>query len=313
MGDKTGIEWTDATWNPIRGCSRVSAGCDNCYAMRQAHRMNHPGGAYEGLTRVGKRGVDWTGEVRLVREQLDAPLRWTRPRRVFVNSMSDLFHPSLDFQAIAAVFGVMAASPRHTFQVLTKRPSIANKFFAWLAAQDSSPDCAAQRAAYHALPDENEFQLHPVKGTLKSYPWPLPNVWLGVSVEDQPSADERIPLLLETPAAVRFISAEPLLERIDLRHLQPKDPPTEIDALAGTHGVLRPHGGTCNRLDWVIVGGESGPGSRPILPGWVSVVRDQCVETGVPFFFKQWGGIDKKAAGRFLDDREWLEMPGATA
>jgi len=240
------IEWTDVTWNPTRGCSRVSPGCEHCYAERQAHRMNHPGGAYEGLTRMTARGPAWTGDVRLVKDQLDAPLRWKKPRMVFVDSMSDLFHSHLSGGQIVEVFSAMAAAPRHTYQILTKRP---------------------RRMAVWSKIYEDLIG---------------PHLWFGASVEDQERADERIPWLGVTPTAVRFLSCEPLLGPLEL----------DLDGIS-----------------WVIVGGESGPGARPMDGAWVRSIRDQCVRESVPFFFKQWGGVRKKATGRELDGRTWDEMP----
>lgn len=175
MSTHSKIEWTDRTWNPIRGCSLVSPGCTNCYAMRQVHRFDHPGGPYEGLTRMTEHGPVWTGKVRVVEEALAEPPSWRKPCRVFVNSMSDLFHEGVPAEFIDRVFAVMQLARRHTFQILTKQP---------------------HRMALHRPPA---------------------NVWLGVSVENQATADERIPLLLQTPAAVRFLSVEPLLEAVDLR------------------------------------------------------------------------------------------------
>ncbi len=257
------IEWTDVTWNPTRGCSRVSPGCEHCYAERQAHRMNHPGGAYEGLTRMTARGPTWTGEVRLVSDQIDAPLRWKKPRMVFVDSMSDLFHEKVDTEFIRSVFEVMAACPQHTFQLLTKRPRQMQKVIDWIAVTfDGSVGTPRNRQ------------------TLERIPWPLPNVWLGVSCENQDAADARIPLLLDTPAAVRFVSAEPLLGPINFSG-KPTTPKTQGAAANQDLGI--------RKLHWVIVGGESGPGARPC---WVDSIRrivDQCRAAGVATFVKQLG------------------------
>lgn len=241
----TNIEWTDETWNPIRGCSRVSAGCDHCYAIRQAHRQNHPGGAYEGLTKIRTR-MDWSGVVRLVPEKLDEPLKWRKPRRVFVNSMSDLFHESLPFLDIDDVFETMAEADRHTYQVLTKRPERMLEFCQWRNQRWGRP--------------------------------PLANVWLGISVEDQRTADERIPLLLQTPAAVRFVSYEPALGPVDFG-------PTWMDR--DRYGANCIDGGAT--IDWIIVGGESGPGARPCDVAWIRSVVQQCKAAGVPCFVKQVG------------------------
>lgn len=231
MADKTGIEWTDATWNPVTGCAKVSAGCKHCYAERNWGRLQHlPAYAGRAFTNVATHA-----------DRLLQPLSWKRPRRIFVNSMSDLFHQDIHDDFIGMVFRTMARAPQHTFQVLTKR---------------------AERM--------QRLLTHPkMRGFVGDAPWPLPNVWIGVSVEDQATADKRIPLLLDTPAAVRWISAEPLLAPIDLAE----------------HGL---HGGP-GQLDWVVVGGESGPKARPMHPEWARGLRDQCAAAAVPFLFKQWG------------------------
>lgn len=230
------IEWTEVTWNPVTGCSKISAGCANCYAERMARR----------LQAMGQPNYARGFQVTTHEEMLDRPLAWTRPSTVFVNSMSDLFHEDVPADFIARVFATMDAAQRHTFQVLTKR--------------------SGRLAA-----------LAP------SLPWSN-NVWAGVSVE---SADyvHRIDDLRLIPAVVRFVSLEPLL-----------GPLPALD-LTG--------------IDWVIVGGESGPGARPVDPDWVREIRDQCLHAGIPFFFKQWGGTRKKVAGRLLDGRVWSEMPVA--
>lgn len=274
-----GIAWTDETWNPIRGCSKVSQGCKVCYAEVMAARFAGPGQPYEGTITDGR----WNGTVKFVPERLGDPLRWKRPRMAFVNSMSDLFHESLAFEDIAAIFGVMAASTTHTFQVLTKRPARALEFFRWLRTQSESGGAwtIVNAARTCVLRAEDAGVTIPV-GTRVGR-WPLPNVWLGVSVENQATADERIPLLLQCPAAVRWISVEPLLGPVDL---------TSALSVHDRHG--EPSGPRCNpdgsaALSWVVVGGESGPGARPMHPRWARSLRDQCVEAGVPFFFKQWG------------------------
>lgn len=251
MSDNTKIEWADATWNPITGCSVVSAGCRNCYAMRLAgtRLRNHP--SRQGLTAMSNAGPVWTGEVRFNESVLDQPLRWRRPRRIFVCAHGDLFHEAIPPKWQLLVWATMMRAEHHHFLVLTKRPERMRLF------------CDANAV--------------------------LRNVWLGVSVEDQRAADTRIPILLATPAARRWISAEPLLGPVDLRYLQPGDPPTEINALAGTHGVLRPHGGRCDRLDWVVVGGESGPGARPCDLVNVARIVEDCREFNVPVFVKQLG------------------------
>lgn len=234
MGDKSAIEWTDATWNPVTGCTKVSPGCKHCYAERLAYRLQ----AMENPRyRNGFR-------VTLHQDQLGLPLRWPRPRRVFVNSMSDLFHEAIPTEFIREVFEVMVQADWHIFQILTKR---------------------AERLAKLA----------------SKLPWP-PNVWQGVSVENARYAS-RLAYLQKVPAAVRFVSVEPLLSPIP-------DLPL--------HGI-----------HWVIVGGESGPRHRPVDPAWVREVRDQCLAAEVPFFFKQWGGRTPKSGGRMLDGRTWDDMP----
>lgn len=217
------IGWTDKVWNPVVGCSRVSAGCERCYAEAFANRLEGMGQArYRGLTVIGKQGARWTGEVRTVSEVLGAPLHWRKGRRIFVNSMSDLFHDKVPFEYVAAVFGVMAACPQHTFQVLTKRPDRALAFFNWLARQAATangadrpmPEAFAALAYAQRLCAERALTVETT--AIGCRPWPLPNVHLGVSCEDQATADERIPILLQCPAAVRWISAEPLLGPLDL-------------------------------------------------------------------------------------------------
>jgi protein gp37 len=255
------IEWTDRTWNPTRGCSIVSPGCVNCYAMKQAHRFSGPGKAYDGLTKQTKAGPQWTGIVRLVESALNEPLTWRKPARVFVNSMSDLFHESLPNEAIAQVFHVMYGEASgtndapHTYQILTKRPERMRDWFRWLRDYDGDDAMITALSVYLRTSG------------------PHKRVWLGVSCEDQKRADERIPLLLETQAAVRFISAEPLLGPIDLRPAWNRGLPW-----------LRPDG-----INWVIVGGESGPGARPCRVDWIESIVRQCRDAGVACFVKQLG------------------------
>jgi protein gp37 len=310
MSDHTHIEWTDATWNPITGCSVISAGCKHCYAMRLAGTRLRHHRSRVGLTRPPNPGPLWTGQVRLNEDWLDQPLRWKKPRRIFVCAHGDLFHGAVPDEWIDRVFAVMALAPQHTFQVLTKRPARA---LVWMR-NGRSKDVALWH--WKVGPDSPST-------------WPLGNVWLGVSVEDQTTADERIPLLLQTPAAVRFVSAEPLLGPVRL----PFARLSEWNRLARESG--QEHAATT--LDWVICGGESGPGARPAHPDWFRSLRDQCQAANVPFFFKQWGewlpmlghaeGVPvrgdkythpdgtimgragKRAAGRRLDGRTWDEFP----
>ena len=319
----TNIEWTDATWNPIVGCSVISAGCANCYAMRQAGRLldgNAKTPHYDGTTKTSNAGYVWTGKVAMAPDEtLLAPLRWKKPRMIFVNSMGDLFHEAVPDAWIERVFAVMALSPQHTFQVLTKRPErmaeylndprtperIGSSLFSRVLAPHFYRGFAVMTLG---LPTHQYITL------------PLPNVWLGVSVEDQKSANARIPHLLLTPAAVRFISAEPLLGPVDISRIAGRHFP--IDARNGGWGVPHNDGSPLaghRGLDWVIVGGESGKGARPMHPDWVRSLRDQCGPANIPFFFKQWGEwfsengvplkVGKKSAGRLLDGIEHSAMP----
>lgn len=243
MSATSDIEWTDATWNPVRGCVKISPGCKHCYAETFAERWRGvPGHPYE-------QGFD----LRLVPEALALPLSWARPRTIFVNSMSDLFHDEVPGDHQVRVWQTMRLADWHTYQVLTKRSLNMREVMHWVLRKSGA--------------DER----------------PLSHVWLGVSVEDRKYGVPRIEHLRETPAAVRFLSVEPLLEDLG-----------ELD-LRG--------------IDWVIVGGESGLGARPMQPEWVRSIRDQCQAAGVAFFFKQWGGVRKKAAGRLLDGQLHDAMP----
>jgi protein gp37 len=255
--------------------------------MRQAHRFDFPGGPYEGLTRVGSRGVDWSGRVQLAPDHvLKEPLGWKKPQRVFVDSMSDLFHEALPNEAIERVFGVMALAPQHTFQILTKRPARMREWFASGAPGMETREEDVQRQAEwrgNVIFDSRGSDRHlypPRAGDVSNrrpWPgWPLPNVWLGVSVEDQATADERIPLLLQTPAAVRFVSYEPALGPVDFRWGGMSLP---------EYAPHRP----LPKLDWLIVGGESGPGARPFDVAWARSAVRQCREAGVACFVKQLG------------------------
>lgn len=274
MADGSKIEWTDATWNPLRGCSRVSDGCRHCYAEGVAARFSGPGMPYEGLVHPTTKG--WNGNVRLVPEALEQPLRWKRPRRIFVNSMSDLFHGAVPDSYIAAVFGIMAACPQHTFQVLTKRPERAALWFNTMMKREpraTMHECIKGAMGYH----------NPRRPAINAGPWPLPNVWLGVSVENQQAAHDRIAYLARCPAAIRWVSAEPLLGPVNLRLVKAFDAPVYFDALekqwqSGERAV-----------HWVVAGGESGAHARPMHPDWSRSLRDQCHAACVPFFFKQWG------------------------
>ena len=353
MADRTKIEWCrsedgtpGATWNPITGCTVVSPGCTNCYAMKLAgtRMKHHPSRA--GLTEDSKAGPVWNGQVRFNAEWLVQPLRWKRPRTIFVCAHGDLFHESVHEDWIDQVFAIMAAAPQHRFQVLTKRPLRMMGYNDYPYARQSVV------AEWAGKLCEDGDRVH---GTVLTGPWPLPNVWLGVSAEDQKRAEERIPILLQTPAAIRFLSAEPLLGPIDLRRLQiGKD--LYLDALSGCHEGLATNGPLPPikaALDWVICGGESGPNARPMHIDWARSLRDQCSILGA-FHFKQFGEwtprpldhipvpsdrlrwmlpdgtvkrvqdikgkendlewkqiarVGKKAAGRELDGRTWDEYP----
>lgn len=285
-----GISWTEQTWNPIRGCSRVSEGCRNCYAETMAARFSGPGQPYEGLAKSTPSGPRWTGKVMLVEDHLADPLKWTRPRLVFVNSMSDLFHEALTNEQIAAVFGVMAAAPRHTFQVLTKRAKRMREWFAWLEATARQivnvfPDDPVAWRRAHLLSAAGlrtgALSKKPISAAvISAQPWPLPNVWLGVSVEDQASADERIPYLLETPAAVRWVSYEPALG------------PVDFGAWLGSRDYVATEGGqfaSDPAIDWIVVGGESGPGARPFDVELARKTIEACRAAEVACFVKQLG------------------------
>lgn len=267
------IEWTDKTWNPVRGCAKVSAGCKHCYAETMAKRLRAMGQRGY-LSVIDDRGR-WTGVFETDPDKLIEPLGWRKPARAFVNSMSDIFGEGVPFEFIAAVFGVMAATPRHTYQVLTKRPARMLEFFAWLTEVAADEFCGSRvdlvlaSAATHVNGDAWDRNLDRAGLAVEGGVWPLPNVWLGVSVEDQAAADERIPLLLQAPAALRFLSCEPLLGPLDLSPW------------------IFPAGVT--PLDWVIAGGESGPDARACKVSWVRGLVRQCAEAGVPVFVKQLG------------------------
>lgn len=334
MSDNTGIEWTDATWNPVSGCTKVSTGCDHCYAETLANRF------------AGTKAYPNGFEVTLRPERLDWPLRKRKPLRIFVNSMADLFHDQVPDEYIAKVFAIMALAPRHTFQVLTKRH----------ARMRSLLNSARFQQVVLAEQYRQRYDDQRVTST-----WPLPNVWLGASTENQQWADIRIPALLDTPAAVRFVSAEPLLGPIEL--FGSVTSPGVAIARSGVQLYPSSPDGPAEYdydfqvgIDWVIVGGESGHGARPMHLDWVRSLQDQCAAAGVAFLFKQhgdwlgqasradiprdpdawvnrdtgavadeataiadgghWQGVwrvGKKRAGRLLDGRTWDEFPKAVS
>lgn len=285
MGEKSKIEWTEATWNPVTGCTPISEGCEHCYAKRMATRLRGRSGYPE----------DEPFKVTFHPEKLWEPYHWRKPRKIFVCSMGDLFHEDIPWWNLNKVFAVVEASPWHRFMVLTKRPQRMRGYFDYL------------------------------RTIWRVREWPASNLWLGVTAENQQRADERIPVLLEIPAVRRFVSIEPMLGPVDLRRA------------FGTEGPRQTY---IEQLDWVICGGETGPGARPLHPDWGRSLRDQCQAAGVPFFFKSWGEwaacdqmkiwrpqehsvpgirpfgdyqevyrVGKKEAGRMLDGRTWDEEP----
>ncbi len=292
------IEWTDRVWNPVRGCARVSEGCRNCYAERIAARFSQPlvqepsgeyygGDPFAGFAKMTREGPRWTGSVELIPEKLTEPLRWRKPSLVFVNSMSDLFHEALPFDAIDCVFAVMALAPQHTFQVLTKRPERMRQFlighrlcyedFVSVASKFVGPDCDVDGV---------------LDGAWGRYHDGLPNLWLGVSVEDQPSADARIPHLLATPAAQRFVSYEPALGPVDFTGW------FSAFYCDGGCDIYEGHKHTDEAgIDWLIVGGESGPGARPCDIAWIRSAVEQGKAAGVPVFVKQLGARPYECCG----------------
>lgn len=294
MGDTT-ISWTNKTWNYITGCSHVSDGCRNCYAERMYRRFH-------------KGALPWTAEnadanIQVHPDRLEQPFHWGKPSMVFVNSMSDLFHDLVPVTAIVNTFAVMATAQEHTYQILTKRPRRMLEILSDRGFPEIVDEIMGRRAADRGWCCDEIEQ------------WPLPNVWLGVSVENQRMADERIPLLLQTPAAVRFLSCEPLLSPIDLDR-------SVVGCLTGICGHpcasymagdlsncecaqgKPPH----SKIDWVIVGGESGPGYRPMDLDWARSIRDQCIAATAPFFFKQESG-PRPGMHATLDGRGWKEFP----
>lgn len=307
MADHSKIEWTDATWNPVTGCSVVSPGCTNCYAMKMAGRLEAMGTLpqYAGTTRKTKAGAIWTGKLALAPEAiLLAPLRRRRPTTSFVNSMGDLFHEDVPDEWIDRVFAVMALCPQHSFQVLTKRSARIRAFMDKASGRIADATITLRRHPLAAARGMGSSAVVPVPHVRPGAPWwPLPNVWLGVSAEDQKRADERIPDLLATPAAIRFVSAEPLLGPIDFTEIM-HAPGHALHALWGLKAATDGTASYGAKLDWIIVGGESGQGARPMHPDWARQIRDQCEAAGTAFFFKQWG-IWYPQIDRDRDDPDW--------
>ena len=306
------IGWCDETINPVIGCSKVSPGCKNCYAERMAARlalMPQTAERYAGITDRGK----WTGETEFVESELAKPLSWKKPRRIFVGSMTDIFHESVLDEWIDAVFGLMSLCGQHTFMILTKRPE---RMKEWVTTHNVGV-CQIGLLCETDIDVSSKTET----GRLRKHDdsavndWPLPNVWLGVTAENQEEADKRIPLLLQTPAAKRFVSVEPMLGEIDLAKYLPSQ-----NRVQSTIFSAEKNGTVPILLDWVICGGESGPGARPVHPGWVRGLRDQCQGAGVPFFFKSWGEfspftyngvkrVGKAKAGHLPDGVEWRQFP----
>lgn len=273
MTDAVEIAWTDTTWNPLAGCTRKSAACRRCYAESFTAESARGGGWGQGFAEVGDNGAAWTGKVALREDRIGFPLDLEHPSRIFVNSLSDLFHESLDKGTIDKIFAVMALAPRHVFQVLTKRPKTMQPYLA--------------DAATPARIERHMAELG--GGAARIETWPLPNVWLGVTAENQKEADRRIPLLLATPAVVRWVAAEPLLEALDLK------PGTWLKSEGGGES-------TGPKLDWVVAGGETSTQAQPCHPDWARGLRDQCARTATPFFWTHWGehipatGVEERAA-----------------
>lgn len=332
MADNTKIEWTDATWNPITGCSVVSPGCTNCYAMGLAGTRLHKIASRKGLTKKVNGKHVWTGEVRFNQQWLTQPLQWSKPRMIFVCAHGDLFAEGVKDEWLDQIFAVMALAPQHAFQVLTKRPERMREYL------QKMEDCYHGNSSLFAdrwgVAAADVAASPCAASAIEDRPFPLPNVWLGVSVEDQRRADERIPILLDTPAALRWISAEPLLGPLNLRQINMPDEgagPYWIDSLsADIMGWFSDEAATkpmqsdplafseLPALDWVVAGGESGQNARPMHPTHPKSLRDQCAAAGVPFLFKQWGnhlggiaenhgdGVFFRAASSISHDR-WLK------
>jgi protein gp37 len=317
VSDSSNIEWTDATWNPVVGCSRVSAGCDHCYAVGMTRRLEgmskaggfgltgHRAENYRGLTielpqaavdrGCGVNGRHFNGEVRCVEEALEVPMRWKKPKRIFVNSMSDLFHPKVPFEFIDKVFAVMALCPQHTFQVLTKRPE---RMAEYMTRRDVVYYGFSRKhgaSTFEKTPCDRIYMIarsNPL--CRRELLWPLPNVWLGTSCEDQAAADERIPHLLSCPAAVRFLSCEPLLGPIHIHEhwLRYSYSTARMAVVEHDRRVAEgkpPRRPAIGSVDWVIVGGESGPSARACNVAWLRAAVGQCRAAGVPCFVKQLG------------------------
>lgn len=319
---KTKIDWADMVWNPVTGCTKISEGCQNCYAERMSKR----------LQLMAPKKYSQGFAVKCHPEALQEPLKIKKPQRIFVCSMGDLFHDDVPFEFIAQVYGIMSICKQHTFIVLTKRPQRALEFYQWCEKrqQELYKEPADQNIYLEYLPGDIVGPYTEKYGDEFPDEIPLDNIWLGVTAENQARVDERIPILLQIPAAVRFISVEPMLGPIDLQNVEVRknefEPALQLDCWETEEWP------DYKTLNWVICGGETGPGARPMHPDWVRSLRDQCAAANVPFFFKQWGEwfpdtkrcflaqsqifgntaifkIGKKAAGHMLDGKEHREFP----
>lgn len=322
---KTKIEWTQESWNPIRGCVRVSPGCQNCYAERIAARFSKPGLAYEGLAEMTPQGPRWTGKISFVEKAITEPLRRRTPTTYFVNSMSDLFYDAVPLDWIVRIFAVMALSSQyeryggnkgHTFQILTKRAKRMREILTspdfHLRVAHEMNELAAESPNLHHTKGPWPSEMSDLVKKKEAHVWPIPGVWIGISAENQETADERIPELLKCPAAVRWVSAEPLIGPLNLLgYMMEGEDPGRCSNCKGGHGFTRcPNYGSIAKtrseyeggpdvcedfkrknfsLHWVVAGGESGPGARMISPEWARNLRDECQKAGVAYFFKQWG------------------------
>lgn len=351
MSENSKIEWTDSTWNFLVGCEKVSAGCKNCYAIQTSWiRQHNPKmkDKFEGVVEKTPGGqLNWTGRVNVSESALLIPLKKKKPTKYFVNSLSDLFHENVPFPIIDKAFAVMAIAMQHTFQILTKRPKRMLEYF----SRPDLQDCITTAIADMAQNPSADYELTAAASQdLFENGLPLHNVHIGVSCEDQKTADERIPFLLQVPAAVRFLSCEPLLDALDLSEYMiltdTNQSNTELAEKRGwgyddwSGGFVGPGEkdsiyGARSGIHWIIAGGESGPGARPVHPDWIRSLVSQCNFAEVPFFFKQWGEyaphmdgpnvkkvsvvhrgtgyemckVGKKAAGRLLDGRTWDQFP----
>jgi protein gp37 len=291
MVDEVMIRWTEKRWDPLAGCTRKSAACKNCYAEALTAANSAPGEWGHGFAENSSAGAVWTGKVELIEERLRLPLLWEKSSLIFVNSLSDVFHEGLDDSIIDRIFAIMALAPQHHFQILTKRPKIMQRYL-----KDSTTITRINLIMQDLAVESSRVGLPKIEA------WPLPNVWLGVTAENQKEADRRIPLLLETPSAIRFIAAEPLLEPLDLKAGSwLKDDAVEIDSPTA-------------KIDWVIAGGELSKKATLCQPDWVRSLRDQCAQSATAFFWNQWGehgstGSETSGGHHQIDGHLYEEYP----